>query len=107
MYCLERMNAETPRALPAGSCWCGCGADVGRRAFFARGHDKVAEGALLAAKYGGEVAQLLLEHGFGPGRESVTAAAVASGAWERCPAPGCGYPGTPESVRNHRRKASH
>ncbi|WHP16581.1 hypothetical protein [Cellulomonas sp. ES6] len=102
------MNSETPRALPAGTCWCGCGADVGRRAFFARGHDKVAEGALLAAKYGGEVAQLLLDHGFGPEPEkSVTAAAVSVGAWERCPVSGCGYPGTPESVRSHRRKVSH
>lgn len=102
------MTTEKPRALPAGVCWCGCGAEVGRRAFFARGHDKVAEGALLAARYGGEVAQLLLEHEFGPtSAESVTEAAVRSGTWERCPVAGCGYPGTPESVRNHRRKVSH
>lgn len=102
------MDQLPSRALPAGVCWCGCGAVIGRRAFFARGHDKVAEGALLAVKYGGEVAQLLLEHGFGPDSEhSVTDTAVASGAWKRCPAANCRYSGTPESVRNHQRKVSH
>lgn len=99
-------TTERPRLIPTGSCWCGCGLQVGRGAFFAPGHDKVAEAALLAAKYGGEVAQLLDEHGYGPGH-SVTEAAVRHGAWEHCPHGGCPYAGTPASVRNHRSKQGH
>lgn len=96
----------TGRALPTGLCWCGCGAEVGRRTFFARGHDKIAEGALIAARYSGEVAQMLLEHGFTPTPEaSVTAAAVASGEWVRCST--CGYTGAPSSMRVHERRAGH
>jgi hypothetical protein len=73
-----------PRLIPTGTCWCGCGEEAGIGAFFARGHDKIAEAALLATEYGGAVPQLLHKHGYGPGR-SVTDEAVASGAWEGCP----------------------
>jgi len=97
-------SSDLPRLIPNGTCWCGCGAEVGRGAFFTRGHDKVAEGALLAARYGGSVAQLLEHHGFGP-RRSVGQAAVDAGAWEKCPS--CSYLGTPGSVRHHRGKAGH
>jgi len=97
---------ELPRLIPTGTCWCGCGRDVGIGSFFAQGHDKVAEGALLAAKYGGQVAQLLHAHGYGPG-SSVTAAAVAAGAWETCTHDECAYAGTPASITNHRRRAGH
>lgn len=98
--------AEKPRLLPTGTCWCGCGEEVALGAFFARGHDKVAEAALLAAKYDGSVARLLRGHGYDADR-SVTAAAVQSGAWGRCPHSGCNYAGAPASVRNHRTKAGH
>lgn len=79
---------------------------MGLGSFFAQGHDKVAEGALLAARYGGSVAQLLHGHGYGPGH-SVTEAAVADGAWEVCPGLNCDYAGTSGSVRTHRRRAGH
>lgn len=95
-----------PRLIPTGTCWCGCGRQVGLGSFFAQGHDKVAEGALLAARYGGSVAQLLHGHGYGPGH-SVTADAVSQGAWERCPGHLCDYAGTPTSVRTHQRRAGH
>lgn len=94
------------RLLPTGTCWCGCGEQVALGAFFARGHDKVAEAALLATRYEGSVAQLLHGHGY-DADHSVTAAAVRSGGWERCPGSGCNYAGTPASVRNHRAKAGH
>lgn len=97
---------QSPRLLPTGTCWCGCGEDVARGAFFARGHDKVAEAALLATRYEGSVAQLLNGHGYNADR-SVTADAVESGGWERCPAQTCNYSGMPASVRNHRAKAGH
>lgn len=97
---------EQPRLIPTGTCWCGCGKQVGLGAFFYRGHDKVAEAALLASKYGSSVVQLLHAHGFGPGH-SVTAEAVSQGAWGRCAAPGCGYTGNAVSVRNHGKKADH
>lgn len=95
-----------PRLIPTGTCWCGCGKQVGLGAFFYRGHDKVAEGALLASKYGGSVAQLLHAHGYGAGH-SVTDDAVRQGDWTRCEVAACGYTGSPASVRNHGKKAGH
>lgn len=96
---LEDMTKKRPRLIPTGTCWCGCGTEVAIGSFFARGHDKVAEAALLAVEYGSSVPQLLHANGYGPGH-SVTAAAVDAGAWEKCPK-GCGYVGAPASVRNH------
>lgn len=88
-----------PRLLPTGNCWCGCGREVGLGKFFAQGHDKVAESALMAVRYEASVPRLLAEHGFGPDK-SVTEAAVNKGGWEGCPR-GCGYVGAPASIRNH------
>ena len=94
------------RLLPTGTCWCGCGEQVALGAFFARGHDKVAEAALLAICYNGSVAQLLHGHGY-DAEHSVTKDAVRSGSWEQCPASACNYAGGPAGVRNHRSKAGH
>jgi hypothetical protein len=95
---------EFPRLIPTGTCWCGCGKQIGLGSFFAQGHDKVAEAALMAVRYDSSVAQLLHAHGFGAGH-SVTQAAVEAGAWEQCVAADCDYRGAPASVANHRRKA--
>ena len=55
------------RAIPTGECWCGCGEETPNvRAFFIKGHDRVAEAAVIMEAYGG-VPQFLLEHGYGPG----------------------------------------
>ena len=91
----------TDRLLPNGFCWCGCGREVGLGTFFAQGHDKVAEAALMAVRYEASVARFLAEHGFGPDN-SVTEAAVTEGGWERCAR--CGYTGAPASMRNHEKK---
>ena len=97
------MTDETPhRLLPTGTCWCGCGIETAIGSFFARGHDKIAEAALLAARYESSVAQFLHHHGFGP-QESVLEAAVRDGGWEECRY--CDYAGAPLSIRNHIRKA--
>ena len=37
------------------SCWCGCGRETRRGAFFVQGHDKIAEAALLALDHGDSV----------------------------------------------------
>lgn len=96
------MTDEKPqRLLPTGSCFCGCGATTAIGSFFSRGHDKTAEAALLAVRYGSSVAQLLDHHGFGPD-ESVLDAAVDEGGWKICQL--CTYAGAPASVRNHTRK---
>jgi hypothetical protein len=92
------MTKNLPRLIPTGDCWCGCGATVGIGSFFARGHDKTAEAALLAVRYESSVARLLEHHGFGP-RKSVLEAAVKEGSWEECPY--CEYCGAPASIRNH------
>jgi len=96
---------ELPRLIPTGTCWCGCGAETSLGAFFAQGHDKIAEAALLAVDYDGSVAQHLHAAGYGPGH-SVSREAVRLGAWEECPK-GCGYVGAPASIRIHRKRASH
>jgi hypothetical protein len=96
------MTSEKERLIPNGKCWCGCDQDANIGKFFAQGHDKVAEAALMAVEYEASVPRLLAEHGFGPGN-SVREAAVARGGWERCTY-GCGYVGAPASVRNHIRK---
>jgi len=57
---------EKKRLIPSGVCWCGCEQDVALGKFFAPGHDKVAESAVILVKYGG-VPQFLTAHGFGPG----------------------------------------
>jgi hypothetical protein len=79
-------------------CWCGCKTEISAGSYFARGHDKLAEAALLAAKYDGTVARLLDEHGYGPGK-SVVGDAVARGDWQRCPV--CGHPGNETTMRSH------
>ena len=94
-------NEDIPRLIPTGTCWCGCGRQVGLGSFFATGHDKVAEAALIAVKYDGSVPQFLHAHGFGPGH-SVTAKAVADTDWLECER--CGYRGAPASMRNHEKK---
>lgn len=60
------MATKTPKILPTGECWCGCGEDTPVGAFFKPGHDKRAESAVITLQYGG-VAAFLLHHGFGPG----------------------------------------
>ena len=60
-----------PRLLPTGECWCGCGTDdIRLGSFFAAGHDRYAESAVIRMKYGG-VPQFLIDHGFGPDAANV------------------------------------
>ncbi|MEU2878328.1 hypothetical protein ACWEL8_01760 [Streptomyces sp. NPDC004690] len=96
---------EGPRLPgPTGRCWCGCGQETGAGAYFRPGHDKTAEAAVLATRYGNSVVRLLAHHGFSP-EASVVAEATDRGIWEACPA--CEYRGAPASVTVHRRKAKH
>lgn len=94
------MTEPLPRLIPTGTCWCGCEKEVGLGSFFARGHDKVAEAALIAVQYGGSVVQLLHANKYGPDR-SITDVAVREAGWERCDR--CGYAGAPASMRKHER----
>ncbi|MET8451636.1 hypothetical protein [Streptomyces sp. NPDC005209] len=96
-------SKQLPRLIPTGTCWCGCGKDTAIGSYFVRGHDKIAEAALMALEYGSSVPQLLHRHGFGPQRSVTDAAVHASDCpWVRCQH--CGYAGAPESVRRHEAK---
>jgi hypothetical protein len=64
-----RKQAKEQRLLPSGECWCGCGAETPVGSFFAAGHDKVAESAVILTMYGG-VPEFLMAHGFGPGAKN-------------------------------------
>ncbi|MGW1545054.1 hypothetical protein ACWCPM_33410 [Streptomyces sp. NPDC002309] len=66
-----------PRLTPTGTCWCGCAKKTGAGSFFAPGHDKVAEAALLAVEFGSSVAQLPHAHGCGPGQTHTTPVELA------------------------------
>jgi len=61
----RKQAKENRRLLPTGECWCGCGTETPIGSFFAAGHDKVAESAVILTYYGG-VPELLVAHGFGP-----------------------------------------
>lgn len=57
--------------IPTGTCWCGCGEKTSRGAFFALGHDKRAESAVVKVVYG-SVPDLLVAHGYGPGGKNAS-----------------------------------
>lgn len=62
---------DQKRLMPTGECWCGCGETTGVGAFFVVGHDKRAEAAIVKTVYG-NVPELLVAHGFGPGGKNAT-----------------------------------
>ena len=66
-----KIDTDIAMPLPTGECWCGCGKEAKRGAFFAPGHDKRAEAAVVKVIYG-SVPQLLLAHGFGPQGKSAS-----------------------------------
>ena len=53
-----------------GKCWCGCGEDT--HTLFKKGHDKVAESAIIELEYG-SVAEFMVAHGYGPGGKNARA----------------------------------
>lgn len=96
---------EKARLLPTGNCWCGCGREASIGKFFAQGHDKIAESALIALEYEASVPHFLHAHGYGP-QHSVTNDAVERTDWTECNE--CtskpGYRGAPASIVRHRAK---
>lgn len=55
---------QSKDVLPTGECWYGSGTDIPIGSFFAAGHDKVAESAVILTGYG-VLAGFLEIHGFG------------------------------------------
>ncbi len=64
---MDQTQITRTRLMPTGKCWCGCGAETPVGSFFAPGHDKRAEAALIKKKYG-SVAEFVAWHGYGPDR---------------------------------------
>ena len=50
---MEPGMLSSKHLLPAGECWCGCGAETSIGSFFLPGHDKAAEVAVISVEYGG------------------------------------------------------
>ncbi|MFG2950833.1 hypothetical protein [Streptomyces adustus] len=98
------LEAKPGQPAPTGRCWCGCGTTTGPGAYFRQGHDKIAEAAVLATRYGNNVVRLLAHHGFSSEISAVNEA-EARGIWVVCPE--CEYRGAPASVINHQKKADH
>ncbi len=61
----SKPSKQPRRLMPTGECWCGCEKEVPVGSFFAPGHDKVAESAVILTIWGG-VPEFLVAHGFGP-----------------------------------------
>ena len=61
------------KLIPTGKCWCGCGEETTRGAFFVPGHDKKAEKGLREILGWPDVPHFLDAHGYGdgPGRQSL------------------------------------
>ncbi|WP_327259935.1 hypothetical protein [Streptomyces sp. NBC_01240] len=97
------MTEKKPRLIPTGTCWCGCEKEVGLGKFFAPGHDKAAEAALIAVNWNRSIPEFLHAHGYGP-QHSVSRAAVDAGVWEECDECSSkpGYRGAPASVAKHK-----
>lgn len=62
--------SASKRLLPTGQCFCGCDEETPRGSFFAPGHDKRAEGAVIRMRHGG-VAEFVVAHGYGPGGKNL------------------------------------
>jgi predicted Rossmann fold nucleotide-binding protein DprA/Smf involved in DNA uptake len=60
-------SAAVSLPLPTGSCWCGCGTEVEKGAFFAPRHDAKAATDAVVAVYG-SVEMFLATHGYGAAR---------------------------------------
>jgi hypothetical protein len=75
----SKPSKPVARLLPTGQCWCGCGQQIGLGSFFAPGHDKIAESAVILSEYGG-VPEFLVEHGYGPSGKSPR---TAMDTWKR------------------------
>lgn len=83
-------------------CFCGCKTEIGDSSHFARGHDNIAEAALLAIHFEASTARLLADHGYGPDNSVVDAAVAHPDTdWERCPV--CQHPGNPQTMRHHQK----
>lgn len=63
---MSAVRDKQGRLLPTGECWCGCTTVTPEGNFFHPGHDKTAESAVIAVRYG-SVAEFLVDHHFGPG----------------------------------------
>ena len=71
------VKTTTPKKLlPTGTCWCGCKAETKRGSFFASGHDKRAESAVILEEYG-DVSAFLVAHGYGPDGSKVACEVLA------------------------------
>lgn len=58
-------GSQPNRIKPTGRCFCGCGSEVGEKAFFVPSHDRRAESRVIRERYG-NIAGFVVAHGFGP-----------------------------------------
>jgi hypothetical protein len=70
---MKVVRDQQGRLLPTGTCWCGCRSNTAAGSFWAPGHDKFAEAAVITLKHG-SVAEFLIAEGFGPDGRNVRVA---------------------------------
>jgi hypothetical protein len=95
------------KPLPTGTCYCGCGREVGPGAYFRTGHDKKAEGDLNAILHNDSVVQRIVDHGYGPGGDNLHQHAVKLKVRELCGIDGCNVSGVPDSFGLRRHRSTH
>jgi hypothetical protein len=62
------VSTESTRRIsmePTGKCFCGCGQETSRQAYFVVTHDRRAESKVIKAEYG-SIAAFVVAHGYGP-----------------------------------------
>ncbi len=92
---------------PTGSCYCGCSNVIGPGAYFRQGHDKKADADLNAIHHADNVAQRVVDLGYGPNGRNLHERAIELGVRERCSIDGCNVSGVPGSRGMRRHRASH
>ncbi|MGH3941586.1 MAG: hypothetical protein ACRDTG_23745 [Pseudonocardiaceae bacterium] len=90
-----------------GSCYCGCGSEIAPGAYFRQGHDKKADADLNAIHHSDNVAQRIVDRGYGPTGRNLHEHAIELGVRERCGIDGCNVSGVPGSYGMRRHRASH
>jgi hypothetical protein len=100
------MSAQV-RPQPTGTCYCGCGSEVGPGAYFRTGHDKKAEGDLNAIRHRDSVVQRIIDCGYGPNGKNLHQNAIDLKVRELCGIDGCNVSGVPDSFGLRRHRGTH
>jgi hypothetical protein len=65
---------------PTGKCFCGCGKETSKQAYFVPTHDRRAESKVIKAEYG-SIAAFVVAHGYRPKHPNGGGPRTQGGEW--------------------------